>query len=86
MTAQQRPRRDTVDALIKLMMNAITTPEGEALESTTGELATAIFSLCGRMVQLSLATANPGVLAVNIETSRTAIAALYALLPAATVN
>jgi hypothetical protein len=76
-----KPRPEVIEDLIALMLDVVATP---MLDATSGEIASAIFTLCARVVTYSMEVKDYPSRVRNIETARTAIGQLYSLLPAPT--
>lgn len=71
-------RANVIDALINLMFGGM---EPLLQEATSMEVASAVFTLCARVINYSTSVADLQAREHNIESARTAIGQLYALLP-----
>lgn len=76
-----KPRPEVIEDLVALMLDAV---GSLPLDVTSGEIASAIFTLCSRVIHYSMNIKDAPSRMKNIETARTAIAQLYALVPAPT--
>jgi hypothetical protein len=78
MSALTHPiRKDRVQQLVEEALETMAQPD-----VTSGELASACFTLCLRIIDYSINVKDPVARERNIETARTAIGQLYSQLPA----